>query len=331
MNHEKFGFYGRLKSGFPSQVIVDITEKCNLSCIHCNHKNFKKTPHYRGLELDSKLNTKLITEVREEGLKCTQYLRYTSDGEPLLHKQAYELLSEAITKSGVPVSLTTNGTIVNMEKMKNLINEGLFLIDISLDAYYPSTYAKIRVGGDLSKTTKNIQSMISYRDKTGSKTKIVVSFIEQPQNEDETSHFQRFWEGEGADSIVIRRLHSNAGSLKNVAEDLRIKTAEDVRKPCMYPWERIVLKPDGTLHYCPASWEHEAFIADYKTTSIREAWSGEKYFELRRSHLSNQYDSFPFCGRCPDWSCIRWPDEGRSYANMIADFTNTNECENRKE
>ena len=37
MNME-YKFYNRLSSVFPSQVMVDVTQVCNLSCIHCPHQ-----------------------------------------------------------------------------------------------------------------------------------------------------------------------------------------------------------------------------------------------------------------------------------------------------
>jgi len=325
MNNKKYGFYGRLKKEFPSQIIVDITEKCNLSCIHCQHSEFFKSTHYRGTDMEAGINTKLVQEVRKEGEKFTEYLRYSSDGEPLLHPNAYQFIHEAIQDSGVPVTLTTNGTRIDHEKMQSLFEEGLFLIDISVDAFSPDTYKKIRVGGHLEKARENILRMIQYRNKTDSKTRIIVSFIEQRENFHETAPFQTYWESQGADFVVIRRLHSNAGAIQLLAKDLWKSSQNIQRKPCVYPWERICLKPDGTLHYCPASWTKGAYISDFHTTSIKDTWASVQYNKLRDAHVANNYSAFPMCDHCPDWIQIRWPDEGRSYANMIEDFSDKKE------
>ena len=42
----RYGFHGRLKSEFPSQIVVDITEVCNLACPHCPHPEFKLSEYY---------------------------------------------------------------------------------------------------------------------------------------------------------------------------------------------------------------------------------------------------------------------------------------------
>ena len=53
---ERYGFQGRLKAEFPSQVVVDAAEVCNLACIHCPHPEFKKSPHYSAAFLEAALN-----------------------------------------------------------------------------------------------------------------------------------------------------------------------------------------------------------------------------------------------------------------------------------
>ena len=80
----EYGFYGRLKAEFPSQVVVDVTEVCNLACVHCPHPSFKKSAHYAGRFLDAELNTRMVDEVAVRGRGLTQYIRYTGEGEPLL-------------------------------------------------------------------------------------------------------------------------------------------------------------------------------------------------------------------------------------------------------
>ena len=63
----KYGFYYRLKAEFPTQFIVDVTERCNLACIHCGHPSFKKSTYYGGRSLSPDLNAKLVDEVRHHG------------------------------------------------------------------------------------------------------------------------------------------------------------------------------------------------------------------------------------------------------------------------
>ena len=314
---EQYSFYGRLTEAFPSQVNVDFTEVCNLACVHCPHPTFKESRYYSAKYLDPALNTKIVDEVRTHGGNDTKYIRYASEGEPLVHTHAYDMLDYAVQHSGVFVTLTTNGTIMNEKRTKRLLDAGVHMIDISIDAFRPDTYAKIRVGGDLEVTSRNVQNLIRWVREQGAVTKVVVSFIEQPNNLDEAQPFKAFWEGEGASFVVIRRLHSAAGAIVRIAEDMRKENEQLTRRPCVYPWERVVLNPRGYLAFCPADWTHGSTIVNYADATLKKIWTGEFYQALRRAHLSNDFSCHGFCGQCPDWRQTRWPAEGRAYADMV--------------
>lgn len=313
----QYGFYDRLNAEFPSQVVVDMTEVCNLACIHCPHPEFKKSAHYAARYLDPALNAKMVDEVSSHGRGITQYIRYTSEGEPLVHPQCYDMLEYAVQRSGVLVSLTTNGTILNEKRVRRLLDSGLDVIDISIDAHTPETYAAIRVNGDLEVTRANVLRMIEMAH--GTRTRVVVSFVEQPGNTHEMADFERYWKEHGARYVVLRRLHSNAGSLGGVAEDIR-EAGDEPRRACLYPWERIILNPRGNLSFCPQDWINASHVADYRTTTIRETWRGEFYRQLREAHVKCEFGKHAFCGNCPDWKQTRWPGRGRSYADMMQEF-----------
>lgn len=315
-----YGFYGRLSADFPSQIILDTTEVCNLACIHCPHPEFKKSPHYAGRTLGAELNAKVVEEVRDHGKGITQYIRYTGEGEPLIHPGIFPILDYTVRESGVPVTLTTNGTLLTDARIEKLLETKLHLVDISIDALSSEAYATIRVNGDLEVTRSNVQRLIRRARATGSKTRIVVSFVEQPQNTSEAEGFEAFWKSEGADYVVIRRLHSGAGAVTPIAAGLLKDAATVERRPCLYPWERIILNPRGELVFCPQDWVHGSVVADYRNTTIREVWQGEFYKSLRDAHLKNTFANHAFCGNCPDWKSTRWPEEGRSYADMVQEF-----------
>jgi MoaA/NifB/PqqE/SkfB family radical SAM enzyme len=318
MKMSGYGFGGRLSAEFPSQVIVDVTEVCNLKCVHCPHENYVKTKEYGARFLDPALNEKMVNEVRRHGRGITQYIRYSSNGEPLLHRNIVQMIDCAVRHSGTTVTLTTNGTLLNQSAADKLLQTGIDIIDISVDAYKPDTYAAIRRGGSLSVTKNNILNLIRMRETASKRTKIVASFVEQTANASEAEDFEKYWKEMGADYVVIRRLHSFAGAKVEIAEQLRDKL--HVRKPCLYPWERAVLNARGFLAFCPAGWTNKNEICDYRQNTIAETWKGQFYQQLRQAHLRNELYGFEMCDQCVDWQQVRWPEEGRSYADMVADF-----------
>lgn len=319
----QYGFGKGLSAAFPSQVIIDVTELCNLSCTHCPHPAFKQSSHYAGRSLSFELSAKAVTEVSEAGRGLVQYVRFASDGEPLLNKSIYSMMADAVRRSGTFVSLTTNGTLLTPARIEELLATGVNLVDISIDAYSPETYAKIRVRGDLAVTRGNVERLIARVRESGSAMRIAVSYIEQPNNLHEVADFEKFWTDAGAHSVAIRRLHSASGAVIAVADVMRRQAAPQTRRPCVYPWERIVVTPRGTLAFCPSDWTGGSSLVDYHTTTIAELWQSHQYAALRRAHLTGDYSAHGFCGQCPDWQETRWPGQGQTYATLVRGLKET--------
>jgi MoaA/NifB/PqqE/SkfB family radical SAM enzyme len=317
----QFGFYERLTRAFPSQVIVDVTELCNLECVHCPHPSFKKSHHYTGKGLDAALNQRLVDEVREHGAGSTQYIRYTGEGEPLIHPQGYQMNRIRCAQLGRVRDADDERHDHGRAAHPTPARFGCASDRHQHRRLHTRDLRQDPVKGDLTVTRANVLRLIEWVRTSGSPTKVVVSYIEQPENLHEVAAFERFWSGEGAHQVVVRRLHSGAGAVVPIADLLRAQASTADRYPCLYPWERIILNPRGELAFCPQDWVHGSILGDYHETTIRELWTGPVYDRLRAAHLANDFAAHAFCGQCPDWKSTRWPSQGRSYADMVRDFT----------
>jgi len=314
-----YDFQEHLSSEFPSQIVIDVTEQCNLACIHCPHEEFSKSDYYKGRHLDTGLNKKLVDETAADGYPFCKYLRYTAQGEPFIHPNLIEMLEYAVKFSKTSVNVTTNGKILTKEKASALLETGVNVIDISIDAHKDETYAAIRKKGNLKETRFNVLQLIELKKKKKYQSKIVVSYVEQELNRDETNDFEKFWKEAGANYVVIRRMHSCAGAKPEKAKEMR--SQQITRKPCLYPWERLVLEPSGYIGFCPADWLGKSKITNFENTSIKNIWQGDFMNNLRKAHLENDFKDHSFCGLCPDWAAMRWPNEGRAYSDMMQEFS----------
>lgn len=317
-DHQPYGFQGRLSPDFPSQIVVDVTEYCNLACMHCPHEAFSNSPAFGGRHLSEELNKKLVDEVAVDGKDICQYLRYTG-GEPLIHPEIVDLLSYAKKHGGAAINLTTNGMLLDDDMAGALLDAGVDVFDISIDAFSEETYQTVRRKGDLTVSRPNVLNLIHRAKKGGYQSKVTISFIEQSANKGEADDFERFWKESGADYVVVRRLHTCAGN--STLEDEMMFRSHGERRPCLYPWERLVVGASGKIGYCPADWMGDAKISHLSEVTLKEVWQGEKMEALRQAHLANDYSKHSFCGQCADWEATRWPFEGRSYANMMEEFS----------
>lgn len=312
-------FGGYLSSEFPSQINIDCTMFCNLACIHCPYETITKLKGKGRQNLALDLHTKLIDEVATAGKGHCRFLRYTGDGEPLLHPHLAEMVAYAYKQTGLPINVTTNGMLLTEARARALIEAGVNVFDVSIDAHSQDVYGKVRVRGDLSVTHECTHRLIRLAKEYGGRAKVMVSFVRQPLNENEADDFEAYWKTAGADFVVLRNRHSCGGNVDDMREALW-QTAPKVRKPCLYPWERMVIKADGEMTYCPADWNHIANIGNYADTTVAELWQGEAMQALREAHTTGEFGAHSFCGNCPDWSVIKWPNEGRSYATVMHEF-----------
>ena len=128
--------YGRLSSKLPSHllqfssdkrpvVVWNITQRCNLKCVHCY-------AHAKNVALDNELSLNegkvLINDLAEFGVPVMLF----SGGEPLVRKDLPELAAYAV-KKGMRAVVSTNGTLITPQIAQTLKDIGLSYVGISLD------------------------------------------------------------------------------------------------------------------------------------------------------------------------------------------------------
>jgi MoaA/NifB/PqqE/SkfB family radical SAM enzyme len=129
-------FGGYLSAEFPSQIVVDVTQFCNLACTHCPYESVTKPKGKERKNLNPSLHAKLVHEVGTDGVGLCKFVRYSGDGEPLLNPHLMEFLS-AMHGASVTTTLTTNGLLLTDERCRELIETGVDVVDISLDPRKP--------------------------------------------------------------------------------------------------------------------------------------------------------------------------------------------------
>ncbi|MFO7860994.1 MAG: 12,18-didecarboxysiroheme deacetylase [Desulfosalsimonas sp.] len=128
--------YGRQSGQLPSHllqfsidkrpvVVWNITQRCNLKCIHCY-------AHAKARQQDNELTTDegkaLIDDLAGMGVPVLLF----SGGEPLMRKDMPELAQYAVEK-GMRAVISTNGTLIDAKTAGILKDIGLSYVGISLD------------------------------------------------------------------------------------------------------------------------------------------------------------------------------------------------------
>ena len=96
----------------------------------------------------------------------------------MLHPQATELLVYA-KSVGCKIGLITNGSLFDEASSRAFLDAGVDMIEFSVDACEPQTYAIVRKGLEWDVLVENARRMLSMRNERRSSSKVVASAVVQ--------------------------------------------------------------------------------------------------------------------------------------------------------
>jgi Fe-coproporphyrin III synthase len=128
--------YGRRSSELPSHllqfsrdkkpvVVWNVTRACNLHCVHCYARAVEKSSER---ELSHEQGLALLDDLAAFGVPVVLF----SGGEPLVRPDLMPLARYAV-KKGMRAVISTNGTLIDRDKARELKDIGLSYVGVSLD------------------------------------------------------------------------------------------------------------------------------------------------------------------------------------------------------
>jgi len=219
-------------------------------------------------------------------------------GESLLHPRFIECLSYIEGKFKT-VQLATNGTLMNDEKAKAII-DCLSFISFSIDT--PERFDLTRRPA----TYKSVEDKIlRFLNLNNGKVETQVSMVQTDEVTDkEAENFIQIWEHR-VDKVRIYAEHSKDGKFGSLAE------SRSNRVPCTMPFYEILVFTDGKVGRCNHDW-NGAPLGDLNISSIKDVWKSELYQELRDQHLNLKIID-QVCRNCDSW----YPLEGEQQTGEL--------------
>lgn len=289
----------------PIMVIIDVTNTCNLACIHCPQPTLQASAGFKARHFDFAAFGRIVDEIARVGEPIL--LRFAGDGEPTVHPRLFEMMTLAKRGCGAAVSLTTNGVLFTDRRIEEVLEIGIDMIDVSIDALTRATYERVRRGGDYARLMANIFRMIDRRRALKASTKLMVSFVRQKENEHETEGFRAFWEPL-VERVLVRSLHSAVGLVKHAESAAANAAASMERYPCTHLYKRLTVDFDGRIKFCAHEWlgAKDVILADIAESSLEQAFHGAAMKRVRGMHETGTYAPGFICTGCTDWAASRW-------------------------
>lgn len=287
---------------FPLMVVLSMTYVCNAKCPQCPYTQSNIRETYKDALF---MSPDIFKKIADECGKYGSYMRLSGGGEPLLHPQMLDLIEYA-KQAGARVGLITNGSLLTPDRADRLLKTGTDVIEVSVDAADPKTYAKIRIGLDFDRLVKHLRDAVRRRNEWKSPSSIVVSVVNQELIEGKVDEIVEFWKNI-ADNVIVRKyLTWGIGDESWSADPTPYIT--DHRVPCPFPFERLNVDSRGDIMFCgyDIAGETCSVFGNVMEKSIREIWQGDRFTQWRDLLLAGEYEKIEICSKCPDWRYRSW-------------------------
>ena len=270
-------------TNYPTTLGVEIMASCNLRCGMCTATWRRDNPKGK-MAFD--MFKKIIDESCQHSDCCSVCMM--GRGDPSLHPQLLDFIDYAKSHD-VNTHMTTHGNF-KPSLIEDMIDAGLTYLRISLDAFSPEAYAKVREGGDFFQAYEAALHMCKFADKL----KLAVSFVQQDGNDGELDQFVSFWGPKPVKVIVTRKVLLNS-----------LMPALETEVPqCAAPWRRIVVHCNGDTFSCynaaynDVDSQKEYMLGNVATHSIKDMWLSKQMTNLRLMNSKERPIEIPICMDC---------------------------------
>lgn len=284
----------------PLVVYIDPTNKCNFRCAFCptGDKALLRQVGRPAATMGMELFRKVVDDLRAfPRLKLASVYK---DGEPLLNPRFPEMvryLKDADVAERIWTK--TNGSALCPELNQRLIDAGLDMICISVEAVSAQGYlriAKARI--DYEAFRANIADLYRRRGDCQIYVKIADSGLTPAEVDKFYADFQPV-----STQIAVEKL---MGWSYSDVKDFTLGTRPDTydglplvaKKVCAYPFYVMAVNADGSVSVCGNDWAHGTVVGNVATQRLADIWHGEKLYELRKTMLADRRGEIPVCAHC---------------------------------
>lgn len=138
--------------GAPLYVAWQLTNECNLACLHCIEESGP------GKAFKDELTTAEALDVIDQLVEAEVPYVSFSGGEPMLRPDFFALV-ERMTKGGVGLKVETNGHYLTPENCRRLKDFGIKAAQVSIDGATPASFNKMRVHGRFDTATQGLRNL----------------------------------------------------------------------------------------------------------------------------------------------------------------------------
>jgi len=271
------------KVAYPSTIMIELTNHCNLSCVTCPRE-------YDFGKLMDKGNMSVIQakKIIDEVWPYLDSIGLTGMGETFIYSEIEEIVDYIKQKNkGIIISVSTNAMLPNfIEIVSKLINK-IDTIQISIDGL-GSVYESIRRKASfvtLDNNLKKLSGMCKDSDTTLMLNMVVVK---------ESSYYDFYQSAEFKNTTL--KLDEESGKAHNVTTNYNFAPDKGFQK-CPFPWSHFYICWNGYITPCCAKpFPKELNFGNVFDNKLINILNGEDYKQFRQLWFENKTPDF--CQKC---------------------------------
>lgn len=291
----------------PSIVNLELTNRCNLECVFCDHPTLKHV--MRKGDMTVALLEKLLS-----GLKGHRIyeLGLVGLGEPMLDKLLPEHLSAINQYRSIftRISLNSNAVALSEQRIRLVLDSPINLVTFSLNSTNRDSYRKLMKADKFDEAVAKIKRFLFLRrEARRADMNVSIQFMSSQYNaEDEMRPL--FADHLSDKVIVYNRYVFHKPALADKAEGLVNVNPTDKtdRYPCWSMYSRIYVDIDGNVYPCTIGNDSyrengELLIGNITQDTIIDIFNNARIARARRD-AENDQTPFPECASCTAWQLM---------------------------
>jgi len=268
---------------YPENMYIEITNKCNISCLPCSRKHMMR-PKQDMLLSDFQI---IINKLKNEDWIVP--ITLCGLGEPLLNDNVIDMIKYA-RKYKFSVSLISNSVLLNDDLIFQLLTSGLNRYSTMFDSIDKLEFETFRKGAKYDKVLDNILNLIYKNEELGHPVWISVGSI-QSKHLKKREETEKFWKSFPIDNYydsTLLSLHTDSGLYNEAIECINNKE----RFTCLDPFFNLNIAVNGDCQLCATDCNYRWITGNIFNNTLDEIWNGNKAQELRRALLEWDIEFF---------------------------------------
>ena len=249
-----------------TSLIIEPTNTCNLRCSFCFvTEGMNREEGF----MDLALFKKVIDDT--PGL---EHLCMHNWGEPLLHKEIFEMFDYAHESGIKHIVMNTNGTLLTNNMIDKIIKSPLNIIRFSIDGS-AETFKRVR-GVELEKIEQNILKLKKEKDARRPGLSMGVVFTVENETQEDVDEYIEHWE------TIVDHVRTQPKLIQSPRKE-----------PCPEPfgkdYGKLVVLWDGTVIPCCVDYNASLKLGNAYKERVGDLWYNSEIKALRNQHEKGNY------------------------------------------